>query len=295
MNEYMMVNIEPNKTAYFTSDTTWGLVPLSVDYFGNSSESIDSWQWTFGDGGQAYTQDATHDYTVPGRFDVTIQATTSGKATYAYTATKYITALADSMIGENVTGEPGQQVEVNIYAANTIPISGLRIPVDYSGTDYFDYANNVAAGSKKAVYLIYNTNESTPDLDPGSGPVLKLTFTIPSGATSDQSAQVSVEEFWTYVPQFFSDIIPNYTPRLVAGSVALPFDCGDINTDGAVNIFDATGIISYLYLEGDPPDPMKSADINGDCTVNIFDVTGLICFLYLDCTTLNCPGSWPCK
>ncbi len=308
--EYMMINIEPNRLAYFTSDTVWGLVPISVNFFGNSSESIDSWEWSFGDGGDAYIQNPTHNYTTPGRFDVTLYATTSGKATYPYTATTYITALADSMIGENVTGDAGTQVEVNIYAANTIPISGLRIPVDYSGnlnltldswtttgcrTDYFDYANNVAADSKKAVYLIYNTNPATPDLDPGSGPVLKLYFTIPGGATPDQGAQVSVEEFWTYVPQFFAKIVPNYTPRLVPGSVALPFDCGDVNGDAAINIFDITDIISYLYLEGDPPDPMKSADVNADCTVNIFDVTRLICYLYLDCPDLDCPGAWPCK
>lgn len=308
--EYMMTDIEPNKLAYFTSDTVWGNVPLSVNFFGNSSESIGSWEWSFGDGGDAYIQDPNHLYTTPGRHDVTLYATTSGKAIYPYTATKYITALADSMIGENITGEPNTQVEVNIYAANTIPISGLRIPVDYSGnlnltldswtttgcrTDYFDYANNVAAGSKKSVYLIYNTNPSTPDLEPGSGPVIKLTFSIPSGATPDQGAQVSVEEFWSYVPQFFTDIIPDYTPQLVPGSVALPFDCGDVNGDLAVNIFDVTDIISYLYLQGDPLDPMKSADVNNDCTVNIFDVTSLICYLYLDCTELNCPGMWPCK
>ena len=143
--------------------------------------------------------------------------------------------------------------------------------------------------------MIYNTNPDTPDLDPGSGPVLKLYFTIPGGATPDQGAQVSVEEFWTYVPQFFAKIVPNYTPRLVPGSVALPFDCGDVNGDAAINIFDITDIISYLYLGGDPPDPMKSADVNADCTVNIFDVTRLICYLYLDCPDLDCPGMWPCK
>jgi len=310
MDEYMMVNIEPNKTSYFTSDTVWGLIPLPVDFYGNSSESIASWEWSFGDGGDAFTQDASHTYTTPGRFDVTLEATTSGKAIYSYTATKYITALADSLIGENITGEAGDHILVNILGANTIPISGLRIPVDYSGTlnltldsfsvagcrtDYFDYANNIAAGSKKAAYLIYNTSTSTPDLDPGSGPVLKLYFTIPSGATSDQSAQVSVEEYWSFVPEFFSDIVPNYTPRLIPGSVALPFDCGDVNGDMTVNIFDITYLIAYLYLEGPAPDPLKTADVNGDCTINIFDITHLICYLYLDCETLNCPGAWPCK
>jgi len=63
-------------------------------------------------------------------------------------------------------------------------------------------------------------------------------------------------------------------------------DCepGEMNGDSVINIFDITGIISYLYLEGDPPIPYElcSGDMNGDCVVNIFDITGLISFLYQD-------------
>ena len=49
-----------------------------------------------------------------------------------------------------------------------------------------------------------------------------------------------------------------------------------------VNIFDITYIISYLYLEGPPPDVLASANVNGDATVNIFDITYLIAFLYME-------------
>jgi hypothetical protein len=67
-----------------------------------------------------------------------------------------------------------------------------------------------------------------------------------------------------------------------------PCDCepGEMNADAAINIFDVTGLISYLYLSGSPPIPYEicNGDMNGDCTVNIFDVTGLISFLYLSGT-----------
>jgi len=67
------------------------------------------------------------------------------------------------------------------------------------------------------------------------------------------------------------------------------FICGDINADETVNIFDITGLIAYLYLDGPAPDPLASADVNNDGTINIFDVTYLITFLYLDGPDPVCP------
>jgi len=71
--------------------------------------------------------------------------------------------------------------------------------------------------------------------------------------------------------------------------------CGDANGDLAVNIFDITFIISYLYTSGPPPAYMQSGDVNNDCTVNIYDVTDLIQNIYGDGAVPNCPLVWPCK
>lgn len=67
------------------------------------------------------------------------------------------------------------------------------------------------------------------------------------------------------------------------------YTCADVNDDGAINIFDITYIISYLYLEGPPPDPMEAADVNNDTDVNIFDITYIISYLYLGGPEPNCP------
>ncbi len=56
---------------------------------------------------------------------------------------------------------------------------------------------------------------------------------------------------------------------------------GDVNIDGAINIFDITYVISYIYLAGPPPSIMNLADVNGDCTIDVFDITYLISYLYL--------------
>jgi len=67
------------------------------------------------------------------------------------------------------------------------------------------------------------------------------------------------------------------------------FLCGDINNDGTVNIFDITGLIDYLYRDGEAPVPPESADINDDGAVNIFDITGLISYLYIEGDEPVCP------
>ena len=70
---------------------------------------------------------------------------------------------------------------------------------------------------------------------------------------------------------------------------ACDFICGDINGDLVINIFDATSLISYLYIGGEPPVSMNEADVNSDSAVNIFDVTFLITYLYLEGPAPDCP------
>jgi photosystem II stability/assembly factor-like uncharacterized protein len=58
------------------------------------------------------------------------------------------------------------------------------------------------------------------------------------------------------------------------------FICGDANGDQAINILDATYIISYLYKNGPAPDPEISADADGSGSLNILDATHIISYLY---------------
>jgi len=65
--------------------------------------------------------------------------------------------------------------------------------------------------------------------------------------------------------------------------------CGNINGDENINIFDITYLISFLYLDGPPPNPMNAANVNGDEDINIFDIVYLISYLYLEGPEPNCP------
>lgn len=80
-------------------------------------------------------------------------------------------------------------------------------------------------------------------------------------------------------------------------STSFAGDCGDVNNDSTINIFDITYLISYLYLEGPEPYCGTSfvstcGDVNNDSAINIFDITYLIGYLYLsgppsDCGTVT--------
>jgi len=302
--EFAITNIIPDRGVEFSSDTAWGDVPLQVAFTGNSDLEVDSWTWDFGDGDSAFIQSPTHSYTENGRYDVTLQVT-AGEEIRSYMATNYITALADSMCGGNAQDEPGSTVEVEIYVRNTVPLRSMIIPIEYSGslnltldsfsvtgcrTDYFDQVSNIALDTynRRSAYRLQNTESSTPDLEMGNGPVLKVYFTIPETAEPGQSTSIVLDGFYSYFPKFFSPVL-DFTPKLEAGLVTLPYLCGDVNNDGIVNIFDATYLISYLYMEGPPPDPLASSNVNNDDDINIFDVTYLISFLYNSGPEPDCP------
>jgi PKD repeat protein len=300
----MLTHIEPDRGVLFDSDTAWGDVPLAVNFVGSSTLDVDDWVWDFGDGDSAFIQSPSHTYTQNGRFDVTLRAT-AGAETRTYVAVNYITALADSMCGANVQGEAGSSVEVEIFARNSIPLRRFVIPVEYSGTinlhldsfsvagcrtEYFDHISNIALDpvNRRSAYSIQNVDAGTPDLESGYGPIIKLYFTIPPSATADQYADIALDGFYSYNPMFFGPVL-DFTPKLETGRVGLPFLCGDSNRDGTCNIFDATYLISYLYLGGPPPDPPASGDVNNSGEINIFDVTHIVSYLYISGPPPECP------
>ncbi|MGB2768913.1 MAG: lectin like domain-containing protein [Candidatus Zixiibacteriota bacterium] len=59
--------------------------------------------------------------------------------------------------------------------------------------------------------------------------------------------------------------------------------CGDVNGDGEIGVGDIVHLISYLYVNGSPPecDPVSvCGDVNGDNIVNVGDVCHLFNYLF---------------
>lgn len=51
---------------------------------------------------------------------------------------------------------------------------------------------------------------------------------------------------------------------------------GDLNEDGAIDVFDVIGVIAVAFSGAPPPPRPNSADVNADCVVDVFDVIAII-------------------
>ncbi|MFH2057064.1 MAG: dockerin type I repeat-containing protein [bacterium] len=60
----------------------------------------------------------------------------------------------------------------------------------------------------------------------------------------------------------------------------LPYLCGDADGDGIANITDAVFLITYIFSEGPPPEPLAAGDANCDGIPNITDAVYLITYIF---------------
>lgn len=72
------INVQPKPTALFTSDTSIAnCYPLAVNFSDQSIGNVISWNWTFGDLSNSIFQNPFHNYTLPGKYDVSLIVATS--------------------------------------------------------------------------------------------------------------------------------------------------------------------------------------------------------------------------
>jgi PKD repeat protein len=112
--------------ANFTSNTTSGNAPKTIQFWDNSTNTPTSWQWSWGDlTANGTTETPTHTYTIAGTYTVTLTATNSdGSGTFQ--RTNYIS------IASGVIPFPG---EIN---TPTNPLGGT-LYWDTNGNGRIDY------------------------------------------------------------------------------------------------------------------------------------------------------------
>ena len=64
--------------AGFTTDTTSGPAPLTVQFSDTSTNTPTAWSWTFGDGATSTLKNPSHTYAAPGTYSVTLTASNLG-------------------------------------------------------------------------------------------------------------------------------------------------------------------------------------------------------------------------
>jgi Dockerin type I domain len=57
--------------------------------------------------------------------------------------------------------------------------------------------------------------------------------------------------------------------------------CGDANFDDIINVSDAVWIINYVFVGGDPPNPIEAGDANCDGVCNVSDAVWIINYVFV--------------
>jgi len=277
------------------ADTTWGCPPLEVSFGGNSDFAVDRWLWRFGDGDSSLIQNPSHVYTGVGNYDVSLEIN-SGTNSLIRSKRNFINILADSIIASSALVEVNSAIVAEIYARNTTPLNVIRVPVEYDGTlglvfdsfstdgcrtSYFDTVMETSSDpdNKRNAIKIWNYNVETPDLEAGSGTILKLFFTASKSSIPGRTANICVDGYSTELPSFGGFRIQEYFPIAING-ILEGFVCGDCDKSGQLNVLDVSFIINYLYRGGQAPHPSFAADVDSSGMLNILDVSYIISYLY---------------
>ncbi len=303
MVEYVMTKIIPDQGVVLEADTTYGDVPFEVAFTGSSSLEVDSWVWSFGDGDSAFVQNPVHVYEQSGMYDVSLKVI-AGSEQRTYTAVNLIVAFADTMKCANVMGDPGDDVRLDIYACNTVPVRKLKIPVEYSGSLFLTLDSFTTAGCRTAAMdsvrqvhadawgrrttiTIENFSGTYYNLPPGDGKVLSLFFSIASSATLSQTVNIGLDGYMSHFPTFYTSLV-DYAPVLSAGMVTLNFVCGDASGDGSVNLIDILYLVDNVYSGGPAPVPFSAGDVVSDGVINLLDILAVVNSVYFGGGELNC-------
>ncbi|MEW6049548.1 MAG: S8 family serine peptidase [Candidatus Zixiibacteriota bacterium] len=280
-----------------SADITQGNAPMTVNFTGSSALAASSWLWHFGDGDSSALQNPSHNYTVPGLYDVSLSVmTTYGLITNLKTA--YIVALGDTLNFGLDSAFAGQQVVNSVYLANSQPLSRIVIPFKLASTPLNITFDSVSLGSRTSYFEALNylnfdpTNKrytielkadnggGAPDLTTGNGEVLKIYCTTNQFAFGGLANVVDTTDVFTNKLNLYSPAL-TYKPVVNTGVIATKNILrGDCNYDFLLDISDLQFIVDRLFFGGPPAVTIQSGDWTHDFLQDISDLQMAVDFLF---------------
>lgn len=284
------------------ADTTAGWVPLTVNFSGSSGLTVDSWDWTFGDGAIGSGQNAAHTYLNSGYYDVTLEIDADGEIR-SLTRNNYVIALADTLNGDSAGAAPGETVKLTISGNNTVPLRLMKLPVEYAGSLNLSFDSINTDGCRTSAFETVELSHADPfnrrvtikleastagavnDLPAGDGPLVNVFFTISSGAPVLTSNIIELDGYTDHLPEYQSPQtgltynLPAYTGTIATLGCCLG-DRGNVDGDLAdeVNISDVLYFVDYIFLSPPGPAPVcdVEADVDGSGDLDISDLLYLV-------------------
>ncbi|MBD3219410.1 MAG: hypothetical protein GF310_14145 [candidate division Zixibacteria bacterium] len=189
----------------------------------------------------------------PGIYPVEIQAVHWGYGTYSFDVV--------------LTNSPMSFTDVPQFELYRAPGEVFQVDLGLSGMDCDPLTEtvNIIAAPRQEPMLQPTCANGVFEWQPGTEDLGSWTFEVVSSDPYDAEASC----------QF--DVTVTENPGL----------CGDANSDGNVNVSDAVHIINYIFIGGDPPDPMDNGNVNCDGSVNISDAVWIINYVFIG-------GAEPC-
>jgi len=279
-------------------DLTVGSVPLTVDFWDNSVVATE-WFWDFGDGYTSADRNPSHVYEDAGTYDLYLEVLfPDGKHSRIFH--DIIAALADTLAGDEIVGTRNQSLEMILRARNTVELSQIRIPIEYNTspplvfdsfstvecrTEYFGYQAPLHIDpwyNRRTIKLECSTDGSLPPLPEGEGAIIKLYFTIPSSAISEQVLTVDFDGYDSFLPKFIGGPF-DYVPQILAGSVTVDANCcenrGDYDHDGQIDVSDIVAWVHWSFDGGpitpgceDPPGFYPEVDMDASDQIDVADI-----------------------
>lgn len=280
-NELALRNIY----ADFVPSIRTGAAPLTVDFEALSVayETVDNWNWSFGDGGGVSGQAVSYTFNDPGLYDITIEADHGGEL-YQYTRPEFILVIGDTIDAGEGNGMVGESIPFEINSINFAPLDSFDVVINYNNAFDFTYDSFSTAGCRAEAlpvqFLKYHSESNNiaafrfeGTLPPGDGPLFRV-YLSSNPFSPPGVGDIAVEDYGFNKNRFYTGGF-SYEPTLLSGAINL-LACGDVNLDNNVNLLDIVFLIDYKFKGGPAPQYPALADIDGDGVFNILDIVFLI-------------------
>lgn len=153
--------------AEFMGIPGYGPIPHTVNFTDLSVDSVNTWQWEFGDGGTSSEQHPTHEYLIPGYYPVTLTVSGPGgsdsitKDSYIYA---YYPAPTCDFTGDPLSGPAPLEVQFTDLSTDTV------------NTWEWEFGDGSTSNQQNPLYTYTNPGKYT----------VKLTVSGPGGSDSMQ-------------------------------------------------------------------------------------------------------------
>jgi len=290
-----------------------GPVGTEVQFEASTWKDALAWAWDFGDGAGSPDQNPTHQFDLPGYYDVSLELQTGG-GNYQELYQGLVSIYADTINFAEATFDINDTARIDISIHNYVPLTSIQIPFSYSGPLDIKYRYVTAVGKRAENFELVQTSSTYPagklatiflgagnqePLPPGDGAVVTLVFYY--GGTTAGSNPIQVASYSQYnliASTHAGDFVPEALDGVAEASCCIGV-VGDANYDGQYDptIGDVSTVIDFLFINGTPFECFLEADANlsgapdpGPEDITIGDVSTLIDFLFITNNPLSpCP------